>query len=174
MNLKEKLNTNQSIIGQELIDWINQDKENLAPDEQNIQDKLYRKYIMDRYGVPKNKIYPNVYYYVNYNNKFNPELYLAYIVRDKVRSPRRLPDGLAKLDITQSNESYKGSFIQSWAYFQNGKSENEYFMEGNEIVTKYLENSNPIRNEVYYFIAKTSKGIKIFRDTDKSPKPFNY
>lgn len=173
INLSEKLNTNQSILGQTLIDWIKSDKSTKTEQEQIISSKLYHKYIVDRDGNPKNKIYPDVYYYVNYNNRFNPDIYLAYIVRDKSKSPRKIPDSLAALDIVSSGESYKGSLIQEWAYYQNGSSENEFYMDGNEIITKYLESNHPLRLTVYYFVNRTSKGIKIFRDLDKSPRPMN-
>ena len=171
VNVGEKVNTNQSVLGQVLIDWIKADKSSKTEQEQIISSKLYHKYIVDREGNPKNKIYPDVYYYVNYNNRFNPDIYLAYIVRDKSKSPRKIPDSLATLDIISSTESFKGSLIQECAYFQNGSSENEFYMEGNEIVTKYFESTHPLRLSVYYFVNKTSKGIKIFRDVEKSPRP---
>lgn len=171
INVAEKINTNQSVLGQALIDWIKSDKASKTEREQVISSKLYHKYIVDREGNPKNKIYPDVYYYVNYNNRFNPDIYLAYIVRDKSKSPRKIPESLANLDIISSPESFKGSLIQEWAYYQNGSSENEFYMEGNEIITKYFESTHPLRLSVYYFVNKTSKGIKIFRDVEKSPRP---
>lgn len=171
MNISEKINTNQSVLGQDLIDWIKSDKTSKTEDEQVISSKLYHKYLVDRDGNPKNKIYPDVYYYVNYNDRFNPNVFLAYIVRDKSKSPRKIPENLQSLDIVASNDSFKGSLIQEWAYFQNGSSENQFYMEGNEIITKYFENTHPLRLNVYYFVSRTSKGIKIFRDTDKSPRP---
>ena len=171
MTVSERINTNQSILGEELLAWIKSDKSTKTEQEQLISSKLYHKYVVDRDGNEKQKIYPNVYYYLNYNNKFNPEVYLAYIVRDKVKSPRKIPEGLAQLDIIESMESYKGSLIQEWAYFQNGSSENEFYMEGCEIVTHYLEGAHPLRTNVYYHVNRTSKGIKIFRDTVKSPRP---
>lgn len=137
-----------------------------------ISSKLYHKYVVDRQGNPKNKIYPNVYYYVNYNDKFNPGVFLAYIVRDKAKSPRKIPESLIQLDILSSVESYKGSLIQEWAYYQNGSSENQFYMEGCEIVTHYLEGAHPLKPHVYYHVSKTSKGIKIFRDLEKSPRPY--
>ena len=172
MSVSEKINTNQSVLGQDLLDWIMSDKSNKTEEQQQISSKLYHKYVVDRQGQPKNKIYPNVYYYVNYNNKFNPDVYLAYIVRDKLKSPRKIPESLQTLNIVESMDSFKGSLIQEWAYFQNGSSENEYYMEGCEIVTHYLEGVHPLRPQVYYHVTKTSKGIKIFRDTDKSPRPY--
>lgn len=171
INVAEKINTNQSVLGKDLIEWIKTDKASKSEREQIISSKLYHKYIVDREGNPKNKIYPDVYYYVNYNNRFNPDIYLAYIVRDKSKSPRRIPESLAKLDIISAQESFKGSLIQEWAYYQNGSSEREFYMEGNEIVTKYFESTHPLRLSVYYFVNKTSKGIKIFRDLEKSPRP---
>lgn len=171
VNIGEKVNTNQSVLGQVLIDWIKADKSSKTEQEQIISSKLYHKYIVDREGNPKNKIFPDVYYYVNYNNRFNPDIYLAYIVRDKSKSPRKIPESLATLDIASSKESYKGSLIQEWAYFQNGSSENEFYMDGNEIVTRYFESTHPLRLNVYYFVSRTSKGIKIFRDVEKSPRP---
>lgn len=165
-----KVNTNISMLGSELIEWINSDKSTKTEQEQVITSKLYHKYMVDREGKPKNKIFPDVYYYVNYNNRFNPDVYLAYIVRDKCKSPRKIPDSMAALDLTASNDSFKGAFIQEWAYFQNGSSENEFYMEGNEIITKYFECDHPLRSQVYYFVSRTSKGIKVFRDLDKSPR----
>lgn len=170
MSISERINTNQSVLGKDLLDWIMSDKSEKTDDERAISSKLYHKYVIDRQGNAKNKIYPNVYYYVNYNNKFNPEVYLAYIVRDKTKSPRKIPESLATLNIVTSLESYKGSLIQEWAYFQNGSSENPFYMEGNEIVTRYLEGKHPLRRHVYYHVAQTSKGIKIFRDLEKSPR----
>lgn len=170
VNISEKINTNQSVLGQALIDWIQADKNTKTEQEQIISSKLYHKYIVDREGKPKNKIYPDVYYYVNYNNRFNPDVYLAYVVRDKSKSPRKIPENLAALDIVSSPESFKGSLIQEWAYYQNGSSENEFYMEGNEIVTKYFESTHPLRLSVFYHVNRTSKGIKIFRDLDKSPR----
>lgn len=172
MNIGEKINTNQSVLGKDLLDWIKQSKSEKTEEQQLISSKLYHKYVVDRDGNDKHKIYPNVYYYVNYNNKFNPEVYLAYIVRDKAKSPRSIPKSLASLDIVSSNESYKGSLIQEWAYYQNGSAENQFYMEGNEIVTHYLEGKHPLRHSVYYHVSKTSKGIKIFRDLEKSPRVY--
>ena len=171
MSVAECINSNISVRGQELIDWINADKSTKNPQEQVISSKLYHKYIVDREGKPRNKIYPDVYYYVNHNNHFNKDIYLAYIVRDKSKSPRKIPESLAKLDIISSEESFKGSLIQEWAYYQNGSAANEFYMEGNEIVTKYFESSHPLRLTAYYFVSNTSKGIKVFRDTSKSPRP---
>lgn len=166
------VNTNTSILGKDLLEWIRADKSTKTEEEQVISVKLYRKYVVDIEGQPKNKVFPDVYYYVNYNNRFNPDLYLAYIVRDKTKSPRRIPDSLKTLDIFASNDSYKGSLIQEWAYFQNGSSDNPFYMEGCDIVTKYLESDCPIRKNVFYFVTKSFKGnIKIFRDTNKSPRP---
>lgn len=171
MNVAEAINTNVSVLGKELLDWINSPKEDKSPQEIVISSKLYHKYVVDREGKPRNKIYPDVYYYVNHNNRFNKDIYLAYIVRDKSKSPRKIPESLAKLDIIASEESFKGSLIQEWAYFQNGSASNEFYMEGNEIVTKYFESSHPLRLTAYYFVSNTSKGIKVFRDTSKSPRP---
>lgn len=172
MNVGEKINTNQSVLGKDLLDWIKSGKADKTEEQQVISSKLYHKYVVDREGNDKNKIYPNVYYYVNYNNKFNPEVYLAYIVRDKAKSPRKIPTSLANLDIVSSLDSYKGSLIQEWAYYQNGSAEHQFYMEGCEIVTHYLEGKHPLRPSVYYHVNKTSKGIKIFRDVEKSPRSY--
>lgn len=169
-NVGDNINTNHSVLGQDLLDWIVQDKSTKTEEQQIISNKLYHKYVVDRDDKPKNKIYPNVYYYVNYNNNFQESVYLAYIVRDKVKSPRKIPETLAKLNIMESLDSYKGSLIQEWAYFQNGSAEREFYMEGCEIVTHYLEGAHPLRPNVYYHVTKTNKGIKIFRDLDRSPR----
>lgn len=166
-----KVNTNQSIIGQDIIDWIAADKDSKTEEEITICRKLYHKYIVDREGNPKTKIYPDVFYYVNYNNKFNPNIYMAYIVRDKSKSPRKIPENLQNLDLANSKDSFRGNLIQEWAYFQNSSSENQFYMDGNDIVTNYFENNHPLRLSAYYFVSHTTKGIKIFRDTDKSPYP---
>lgn len=171
MNVGENINTNHSVLGQDLLDWIAADKSEKTEEQQIISNKLYHKYVVDRDGNPKNKIYPNVFYYVNYNDNLNPGVFLAYIVRDKVKSPRKIPETLANLNIIGTNESYKGSLIHEWAYFQNGSSENEFYMEGCDIVTHYLEGTHPLRQNIYYYVTQTSKGIKIFRDTEKSPRP---
>ena len=172
MNISDKINTNQSVLGKDLLDWIGSSRAEKTEEQQIISSKLYHKYVVDREGNKKNKIYPNVFYYVNYNNKFNHEVYLAYIVRDKAKSPRKIPASLASLDIMSSSDSYKGSLIQEWAYFQNGSSENQFYMEGCEIVTHYLESNHPLRPSVFYYVSKTSKGIKIFRDLEKSPRVY--
>lgn len=164
------INSNQSILGKELLDWILNSPLNKSDEEQEIADKLYYKYVIDRNGKYKNKIYPNVYYYVNYNNQFYPNVYLAYIVRDKLKSPKRIPSELAEFNLVGSPESYKGSLICEWAYFQNGSTENPYYMEGNEIVTKYLENIHPLKHNIFYFVNQTQRGIRIFRDVSKCPR----
>lgn len=171
MNIGEKINTNQSVLGKDLLEWIKMGKAEKTEEEQVISSKLYHKYVVDRDGNEKKKIFPNVYYYVNYNNKFNESVFLAYIVRDKAKSPRSIPESLANLNITTGEESYKGSLIQEWAYFQNGSSENEFYIEGCDIITHYFEGNHPLRRNVYYRVVNTSKGIKIFRDLDKSPRP---
>lgn len=170
MNIGEKVNTNHSVLGKDLLEWIHSDKASKTEEEQVISSKLYHKYIVDRDGNPKNKIYPDVYYYVNYNNRFNPNVYLAYIIRDKSKSPRRIPDTLIDLDIVSSNDSFRGSLIQEWAYYHNGSSENNFYIEGNEIITRYFEGNFPLRLKVYYFVNRTRNGIKIFRDLEKSPR----
>lgn len=172
MSVSEKINTNQSVLGKDLLEWIQSSKSTKTEQEQIISSNLYHKYVIDRQGNAKDKIYPNVYYYVNYNNKFNPNVYLAYIVRDKVKSPRKIPESLSSLDISASNTSYKGSLIQEWAYYQNGSSEREFYMDGCEIVTHYLEGAHPLKPHIYYYVTKTNKGIKIFRDLEKSPRQF--
>ena len=172
MNIIEKVNTNQSVLGKDLLEWIHKNKEDKTDEERVISNKLYHKYVIDRNGEPKNKIYPDVYYYVNHNNRFNPDVYLAYIVRDKIKSPRNIPDRIASLNIVDSEESYRGSLIQEWAYFQNGSSENSFYLEGCDIVTHYLEGrgTHALKKHVYYFVVQTSRGIKVFRDTVKSPR----
>lgn len=168
MNIFDYVNKNHSLLGQEILDWIYSSGK--SGKEIEISDMLYNKYVVDREGNKKNKIFPDVYYYVNYNNKFYSHIYMAYIVRDKLKSPRKIPDSLASLNIVSSGESYKGSLICEWAYYQNGSSENQYYMEGCDIVTKYLEGKHPIKPNVYYFVNKTSRGIRIFRDIAKSPR----
>ena len=170
MNILERLNTNQSVLGKDILAWINAPRDTKTAEENEISDKLKLKYVIGRDGQPKNKIYDNVFYYVNHNNQFNPNVYLAYIVRDKLKSPRKIPDHLINLNLVDSNESYKGSLICEWSYFQNGTSENPYYIEGCEIVTRYLESKHPLKRDVYYYINQTSKGIRIFRDTTKSPR----
>ena len=164
------INSNTSVLGKDLLEWIRADKSTKTEDERIVSMKLYRKYVVDQDGKPKNKVFPDVYYYVNHNNRFNKDLYLAYIVRDKTKSPRKIPDSLKELDIFSSGDSYKGSLIQEWAYFQNGSPDNTFYMEGCDIVTKYLEGNHPLKKDVYYFINETSRGIRIFRDTNKSPR----
>ena len=170
LSVGERINTNQSILGSDLLNWIKTDKDSKTPDQQNISRRLYHKYVVDRDGNLKDKIKPNIYYYVNYNNRQNANLYMAYIVRDKSRSPRQIPNNVATLDIVESDESYKGNLIQAWSYFHNGSSENEFYMEGNEIISKYFECSHPLRPNVFYFVNRTAKGIKVLRDTVKSPR----
>ena len=172
MNILDKVNTNQSVLGKDILEWITAPRDSKSVEENEVSDKLRLKYVVGRDGQQKNKIFPNVYYYINHNNQFNPNVYLAYIVRDKLKSPRKIPDHLVELNIVGSQESYKGSLICEWAYFQNGASENPYYMEGCEIVTRYLESKHPLKREVYYYINQTSKGIRIFRDTMKSPRQY--
>lgn len=172
MNIGEKINTNQSVLGKDLLEWISADKSTKTKEQQLISTRLYNKYVEDREGNPKNKIYPNVYYYVNYNNNFNPSVYLAYIVRDKVKSPRKIPETLAHLNVIESLDSYKGGVIREWAYYQHGDSNREFFTEGCEIITHYLEGTHPLRPDVYYYVNQTNKGVKIFRDLEKSPRQY--
>lgn len=173
MDVGKLINSNTSVLGKDLLEWIKADKSTKTEEEHIVSMKLYRKYVVDQDGQPKNKVFPEVYYYVNHNNRFNKDLYLAYIVRDKTKSPRKIPDSLKELDIFASEDSYKGSLIQEWAYFQNGNPSNTFYMEGCDIVTKYLESDCPIRRNVYYFVTKSHKGvIKVFRDTNKSPRQY--
>ena len=165
------VNTNQSVLGKTILEWIVSPTSGKTQQEIEISEKLYHKYVVDHDGNKKNKIFPNVYYYVNYNNQFYTNVYMAYIVRDKLKSPRKIPDNLVNLNIVNTTTSYKGSFICEWAYYQNGSSENPYYMEGCEIVTKYLESKHPLKKDVYYYITSTSKGIRIFRDIEKCPRP---
>lgn len=170
MNTFEKVNTNVSVLGRELVDWIKAPKDTKTEQEFEITNKLYHKYMIDHDGKPKNKIYPDVWYFINHNNQFNPNVYLAYIVRDKLKSPRKIPEHLIGMNIVGTNESYKGSLICEWAYYQNGSSENPYYMEGCDIATKYLESKYPLKNDVFYYVVNTSKGIRVFRDEEKSPR----
>ena len=170
MDIINHVNSNQSLLGKDILEWIMAPKSEKTAEENEIADKLYHKYVVDRDGNDKHKIFPNVYYYVNHNNQFYPNVYLAYIVRDKLKSPRRIPEYLIDTNIVGSSESYKGSSICEWAYYQNGSSENPFYIEGCEIVTKYLESKHPLKKEVYYYITSTSRGIRIFRDIEKSPR----
>lgn len=171
LNLEEILNSNKSVLGQEIIDWINSDKSTKDEYQRGISNKLYHKYLFKKPNDTKPKIFPDVYYYVNYNNHLNPDMHIAYIVRDKAKSPRRIPDSLIALNIVDSHDSYKGSIIQEWAYYQNSSSENPYYMDGCDIVTKYLESSHPIHKGVYYYANRMENGsIKLFRDLKKSPR----
>ena len=173
MKVNEAINSRVSVLGKDLLEWIKSDKSTKTEEERTISSKLYHKYVVDRNGEPKNKIFPNVFYYVNYNNRLNPDVYLAYIVRDNTKSPRHIPEHLVNLNIIDTRESYKGSLIAEWAYFQNGDSNNPYYIEGCDIVTQYLESDCPIRKNISYFVSKNSKGVvKIFRDTEKSPRPY--
>ena len=52
-NVGQKVNTNQSMLGQDIIDWIKSDKSTKTEQEQVISRKLYHKYIVDRDGNPK-------------------------------------------------------------------------------------------------------------------------
>lgn len=170
MNTFEKVNTNISVLGKELVEWIKAPKDTKTEQEFEITNKLYHKYMIDHDGKPKNKIHPDVWYFINHNNQFNPNVYLAYIVRDKLKSPRKIPEHLAGMTIVGTNESYKGSLICEWAYYQNGSSENPYYIEGCDIATKYLESKYPLKKDVFYYVVNTSKGIRIFRDENKSPR----
>lgn len=170
MNIIDHVNGNQSLLGKDILEWIMAPRSEKTAEENEVADKLYHKYVVDRDGNEKNKIFPNVYYYVNHNNQFYPNVYLAYIVRDKLKSPRRISDHLANTNIVGSHESYKGNTICEWAYYQNGAAENPFYMEGCEIVTKYLESKHPLKKDVYYYITATSRGIRIFRDIEKSPR----
>ena len=164
------INTNQSVLGSVILDWIMAEPTQKTQQEIEISEKLYHKYVVDLNANSKNKIFPNVYYYVNYNNQFYPNVYMAYIVRDKLKSPRKIPDNLINLNIVNTATSYKGSLICEWAYYQNGSSENPFYIEGCEIVTKYLENKHPLKKDIYYYITSTSRGIRIFRDVEKCPR----
>ena len=168
MNVFECINKNHSVLGQDIVDWIN--NPNKPDNETDIANMIYNKYMIDREGNPRNKIFSNVYYYINYNLHYYTHSYVAYIVRDKLKSPRKIPESLASLNIVNSGESYKGSLICEWAYYQNSSSDKQYYMDGCDIVTKYLEGRHPIKHNIYYFVNRTSRGIRIFRDLEKSPR----
>lgn len=166
----EYVNSNQSLLGKDIVEWIMAPESEKTKEENEITDKLYHKYLVDSDGNSKNKIFPYVYYYVNHNNRFYPNVYLAYIVRDKLKSPRHIPEHLVNTNLVGSPDSYKGSTICEWAYYQNGCAENPYYMEGCEIVTKYLESAHPLKREVYYYVTNTTRGVRVFRDIEKSPR----
>ena len=56
MTVSERINTNQSILGEELLAWIKSDKSTKTEQEQLINSKLYHKYVVDRDGNEKQKI----------------------------------------------------------------------------------------------------------------------
>lgn len=168
-NVGNHINTNKSVLGKDLVEWICDVSLQRTDEEIEIARLLYTKYIVDRFGKPKKKIYPDVYYYVNYNDRVNPGLFLAYIVRDKFKSPRKVNSNLANLDLTEVKESFKGSLIREWSFYQNGSATHPYYIEGNEIITKYFNGSHAPRHNVYYFVVKTSKGVQLIRDLKKSP-----
>lgn len=165
------LNTNESVKGQVILDFIDT-RDTLEGLDKEVADELYFKYIVDPDGQPKRhiKIYPDVYYYVNRNNRMQPAIYAVYIVRDQLKSPRHVSKEVAEKNLVDTNESYMGREIKEWAYFQNGSAENPFYVQGCDLVTKYFENQYPLRPSVYYFINNTSNGLKVFRDTSKSPR----
>lgn len=169
MCLPDCINTNQSVLGSELLAWLADSSSTNSPEQESIRVLLAEKYTRKPDSDGK-KIQPDVYYYVNYNNRFNPKAYVAYIVRDKVRSPKSLPARLINTDITESDDSYLGMTIQSWAYYQARHDDAPYHDTGALIVRKYLSNDHPIRTGVYYFVSYTTKGVKLFRDTERSPR----
>lgn len=167
----ERINSYQSVTGQEITDWILAPKETKTSYENEVADKLYYKYMIDRNGRMKNKVFPDVFYYVNYNNKFYSNVYMAYLIRDKLKSPKRIPTEMIDVNLVGSPESYLGEVICEWAYFQNGDESNPFYKEGHELVTKYFENKHPLKYKAYYYITETSRGLRIFRDLEKSPRP---
>lgn len=163
------INTNKSVLGKDLIEWITDSSLQSSEEDKKIAGKLYHKYIVDRSGKPKNKIFSDVYYFVNYNDRVNPGLFLAYIVRDKIKSPRKVNPELVELNPIGKKESFKGSIIREWAYCQSQDEKRPFHNEGKELIEKYLNGQHPPRHQAYYFIVTTGRGIQLIRDTEKSP-----
>ena len=169
-NIGEIINTSTSVLGQDLLDWIAADRSTKTEKEQAISSELYHKYVVDREGKPKHKIFPEVYYYVNHNDYFQPKTYVAYIVRDKMKSPRELPQRLVNMDLVAAEESFKGGIIRDWATYHMTHEDSEFQEVGKEIYSKYFDSKYPLRVNLNYFVNRTSRGIKVFRDLEKSPR----
>ena len=65
MNILDKVNTNQSVLGKDILEWITAPRDSKSVEENEVSDKLRLKYVVGRDGQQKNKIFPNVYYYIN-------------------------------------------------------------------------------------------------------------
>lgn len=170
IDIKKLLGAEISILGKELTDWINQDKNTKDAEELYISNKLYHKYLSQTGDGGKPNVFPDAFYFVKKDDKLDPENPLIYLVRDRVKSPRSIPEKLVNLKIVDVHKSFKGSLIQDWAYYQNSNSNNPFYMEGCDIVTKYLSSNHPIHNDVYYYVNKVNGYTKLFRDLKKSPR----
>ena len=57
-NVGDNINTNHSVLGQDLLDWIAQDKSTKTEEQQIISNKLYHKYVVDRDNHAKTRFTP--------------------------------------------------------------------------------------------------------------------
>ena len=165
MKVSEKINTEESIIGEDIITWIYSNKAEKTPEEQCISSKLYHKYI----ACNGTKIYKDIYYYIKCKIGENGAN-IAYIVRDNIKSPRALPDNIANIDLFQDGVSFRGNLIKEWAYHHNSINSDKA-TDAQEIIKTYIQSQYPIKNKVYYKLKKgKDNSINIFRDIERSPR----
>lgn len=180
VDLSGIINTNESALGSVIMDWVSscgsrEARATLSEDILEVSRAIYYKYMVDSQGKPKSKIYPDVFYRIRVKHpaptEDTPEpRAVIYIVRDKSKSPRGIPAHMAELDLCSSDQSFKGSLIAEWAYFQNGSAANPFYMDGCDIISKYLETEHPLRQNVYYHLERTKHGVNVFRDLHMSPR----
>ena len=175
MNLKELVNSGNSVLGAELQTLMNDGS------DPETAERLTERY-MDK-GVDRVK--RDVYYRVNSvvtkkSENGEPEVYLE---RDCLKSPREIPDWQQTFDLVgesgdapkgaetgKTPVSFDGGFILRWAYFQNANSSHPFFIDGCDIVSRYGEGDNAIRKGNYYFLSRNEHGVAIRRDLSRSPR----
>lgn len=170
MKLIDKVNTNKSVLGQDILDWISSPKSSKTEEEQKLSSKLYHKYVSDKTSHIKGGIQPDAYYFVNHNHPFNSEICMAYVVRDREKSPKPIPRELQELNIINTGVSFRGSLIQEWAYYQKSAENSPYREDGESIIKNYFDKLYPIKPKVYYFLYKSDDSIRVIRDIKRSPR----
>lgn len=158
------VNGNTSVTGEEILEWV--DSPDLEDIDLLVARKIKHRYIEDRYGHKLNRIHPQTSYFVRYNDHSDS----AYIIRDKLVSPKQIPGWMRDLDLTSEEQSYKGGIISEWAYYHNAQADSPFQENAHDIVINYLETDRSLKDHVFYFLSVTPKGVKVFRDLEKSPR----
>ena len=170
MKLIDKVNTNKSVLGQDILDWISSPKSDKTEEEQKLSSKLYHKYVSNKTQSIKGGIHPDAYYFINHNHPFNSEICMAYVVRDRNKSPKPIPQELKELNIINTGTSFRGSLIQEWAFYQKSDENSPYKEDGENIIKNYFDKLYPIKPKAYYFLYKNDDSIRVVRDIKRSPR----